>query len=493
MRILILCLLLFAAAPVAAVEPWATYRGNTQRTGNTDGVSGPQTPKILWVEKSKDHYIASPVPAGERLFISGLGGFNVANFYCLSADPKAKERILWSKTAPYLNRPVVSSPGLVPPLSPPLQKGGTSGPPPFEKGGFGGGRIVFGDGMHQTQDATLHCMDSVSGLPLWQRPVPGELVHLEGSPTIDAGKAYIGGGAAGVLCVAIEKATLDGKELDLPSIQKIVAKRWQELQAKYEEDKKKNPMFAVPPNEDQLPKASPTRIWQQGAQKWHVDAPITVVGDKVLVGSAFLDKEKVGDRALYCLDAKTGNILWRAPLKLNPWGGPTVEGTTIVVSGSTIGYDPKALKGAKGSLAAFNLADGKEKWSKEITGGVVACAAIADGAAIVTATDGKVRAFDLALGERRWIYEAKMPLFAPVAVAKDVVYAGDLKGVIHAIDLKAGTEKWKLDLGAHPEVQAPGMIYGGPAVAGGRIYVATCNLEGPYARQPTAVVCIGEK
>jgi hypothetical protein len=30
-------------------------------------------------------------------------------------------------------------------------------------------------------------------------------------------------------------------------------------------------------------------------------------------------------------------------------------------------------------------------------------------------------------------------------------------------------------------------------VHGGRLYVATCNLEGPNARDATAVVCIGEK
>ena len=34
---------------------------------------------------------------------------------------------------------------------------------------------------------------------------------------------------------------------------------------------------------------------------------------------------------------------------------------------------------------------------------------------------------------------------------------------------------------------------GGAIVHQGRVYVATCNLEGPYARQPTVVVCIGEK
>jgi outer membrane protein assembly factor BamB len=454
---------------VHAQGPWSTYRGNPQRTGHTDEQAGPASPKVLWVHKSKDHYIASPLPVGDRLFVSGLGAFNIANFTCLSVDPKAKDRVLWNKTTPYLKLPTVSSPGLA------------------------GGRIVFGDGMHQTDGATLHCLDIASGLPLWQHPVPGTLVHLEGSPTIADGRAYIGGGAAGVLCVELDKVTLEGKSMDLAQVQKVVALRWKELQAKYEEEKKKDPLFAVPPNEDQLPKANPARVWQQGAEKWHVDAPVTIVGDKVLVGSAFLDKEKVGDRALYGLDTKSGKILWRTPLKLNPWGGPSADGATIVVSGSSIGYDTNVLKGAKGFIAAYDLETGKEKWYKDITGGVVACAALADGAAVVAATDGKVRAFDLATGERRWIYEAKMPLFAPVAIAKGVVYAGDLKGVVHAVDLKSGVEKWKLDLGAHPEVQSPGMIYGGPAVQGGRLYVATCNLEGPAARQQTAVVCIGEK
>src|SRR5262249_23120565 len=153
---------------------------------------------------------------------------------------------------------------------------------------------------------------------------------------------------------------------------------------------KKKDEFAVPPSQDMLPKPAPRRIWQQGKDKWHVDAPVAVIGDRVLVASAYLDKEKLGDRALYCLDAATGDIKWRTPLKLNPWGGPSVLDQSVVVAGSTIGYDPKVLKGAKGELAAYNLADGKEKWRKEVPGGVVACVALANGLAIATASDGKV-------------------------------------------------------------------------------------------------------
>src|SRR5262249_5803708 len=150
------CLWLGALGVAAAVEPWATYRGNPERTGNTDGLPGPATPKVLWTIKTKDHHIASPVPAKDRLFISGLGAFNLANFSSISTEPAAKKRVLWSKSQPYLKLPTVSSPGIVK------------------------GRLIFGDGMHQTDGATLHCLSPDDGLPLWQLPVPGRLVHLEG-------------------------------------------------------------------------------------------------------------------------------------------------------------------------------------------------------------------------------------------------------------------------------------------------------------------------
>jgi outer membrane protein assembly factor BamB len=220
---------------------------------------------------------------------------------------------------------------------------------------------------------------------------------------------------------------------------------------------------------------------------------VALDGERVLVASAFLDKEKEGDRALFCLDAKTGDIRWRTPLKYNPWGGPSVINDVIVVTGSTIGYDTKLLKQAKGDVTALDLATGKEKWRKELNAGVVSCAALTKELAVVSCTDGKVRAYQLGSGQLNWSYAAQAPLFAPPAVAGERVHVGDLKGVVHAIDLASGARQWTLDLAAHPQVNSPGMIYGGPAIQGGQLFVATCNLEGPWARKPTCVVCIGEK
>jgi outer membrane protein assembly factor BamB len=468
----ILCVVWVLCGELSAAEPWTTYRGNVQRTGNCDNVAVGAAPKVLWVQKATDpilHFVASPVAMGDRVYVAGLGGFNQPTFHCLAADPKAEKRELWVKTSPYMKLPTVSSPVLA------------------------GKKVIFGDGMHQTNGAYLHCLQQERGMPLWQYPVPGNLVHLEGTPTVDGDKVYIGGGSAGVICVRLDKITLDGKEMPIEDVKKILDKKWKELEAKYEVDKKKDPDFAMPPNDDQLPKPAPVLAWQQGKGKWHVDAPIAVTAGKVLVASAFLDKEKEGDRALYCLDAADGKQLWRKPLKLNPWGGPSVEGNLVIVSGSNIGYDTNTLKNAKGAVTAFDLATGEEKWHKDIPGGVLSCVAIADGKVIFTATDHKLRGYNLADGKFLWTYDAKIPFFAPPAVAGGVAYAGDLKGVIHAVGLADGKPRWTIDLGSDAAVKSPGMIYGGPALHGGRLFVATCNLEGPHARQPTAVVCIGEK
>jgi outer membrane protein assembly factor BamB len=466
--VFVLSVFLCLCGSISAADPWATYRGNPERTGNTDGQPGPTTPAVLWAVKSQDHFVAAPVPVDENVYLAGLGGFNRPTVSLFPLKSVGDPKPVWSRSAPYLRLASVSSPAVR------------------------GNLLVFGDGMHQDSGGVLHCLTADAGRPVWQLPMPGDLVHLEGAPTIANGRVFMGGGAAGVFCVELEKATLDGKELTVADILKLQDAKWKELLVKYEADKKKDPTFAVPPDEDQLLKPAPKVVWKKGELKWHVDAPVCVAGDRVLATTSYLDKEKVGERALYCLNAATGDRFWSVPLKLNPWGGASVSGDTVVVTGSTVGYYYTQLKGAKGDVAAFDLATGNEKWRKEVPGGIVGCAAISDGLVVCTATDGKVRAFSLADGERRWLYDAKVPLFAPPAVAGGVVYVGDLSGTITALGLKVGDVKWKLDLGKDPAVQSPGMVYGGPTVHGGRLIVATCNLEGPFVRKPTCVVCLGK-
>ena len=183
------CAVAFAMASGASAE-WTTARGNAQRTGNLDGQAGPTKPKVLWSLRAPEQFISPPVPVGQRMFIGGLGAFNTGTLHCLALDD-APNRELWAKAAPFIKRPTVCSPAVA------------------------GGLVIFGDGMHQTDDAILYALHAETGQPVWQLPMPGKLIHMEGSPTVDNARVFIGAGDGGVVCVELAKTVLDGQELRL--------------------------------------------------------------------------------------------------------------------------------------------------------------------------------------------------------------------------------------------------------------------------------------
>jgi outer membrane protein assembly factor BamB len=459
---------LLAIAPAQA--DWRTCRGNSQRTGCTDGKVGPASPVVLWAYTAQEHYAGSPVVDGGRLYLPGLGAFNTGVFHAVDASSRSDRRTVWSLSAPYVTRPTVCSPAVA------------------------GGLVIFGDGMHQTDDAILYAVQAGSGMPLWRYDVPGKLIHMEGSPTVEGDKVYIGAGDGGVLCLDAARVTLDGQEVDAAAARDAVAKKWEDLQAKYQEARKKDPQFAVAPRFDDLPKAKPKLLWQSGAKQWHVDAPVAVQGNRLLVASAYLDDEKVGKRALLCLRAADGTGRWETPLEINPWAGPTVaDSATVLVGCSSVRFDPEAIDKAKGEIVAVNFQDGKVRWRREMPGGVLSSVAAGDGLAVCATTGGKIVACDLGSGDVKWTYSGGTPFFGAPALAGAVAYAADLKGVLHAVRLFDGKQLWTFDVLTDKAVLAPGMFFGSPVVHEGRIYLASCNALSKEAGRPSAVVCVTDK
>jgi outer membrane protein assembly factor BamB len=450
---------------------WSTHRGNARRTGS-DGTPGPKRPVLLWAYKSADHFIAPVVPGTKALFASSLGAFNTPSLRALALDPAVGDnQVHWAKTTPFLRQPIAGAPAL---LRDPAEL------------------LIFGDGFHTDEGSSLRCVRASDGLPLWRLPVPGQLVHFEGTPTEADGKLYVGGGSAGVLCLDPGRVTFEDRERDLIDVQAALEQRRKDLRARYEAEKHKDPKFALPPDESELTWPTPRRIWQRGQGEWHVDAPVAVVADRVLVASASLEGEKISERALLCLKAEDGSVLWKTPLKMNPWAGPTV-GPYVLVGCSSIRLDPKEVGVARGEIVALELDTGTVRWRKEVPGGVLSSVAVKAGLAIFTATDGKVRAWDAFTGQEKWAYDAKAPFFAGPAIAKDMVYVADLKGVVHALNLADGTREWRLDLSTEPATRAAAMIYGSPVVHRGRLYLATCNIGERAAPGQNVVVCIGDK
>jgi outer membrane protein assembly factor BamB len=443
-RVLALMLLL-AAMPVRAAD-WPTYRGNAARTGCVDGQAGPAAGKVLWAHTAKYNYIASPAIGDGVLLLPGLGPFNVSDLFALSLDPAAAKRVAWSKGPPVITLPLGASPTV------------------------SGGLILFGDGLHHTDNAYFRAFDQ-SGTPLWQLFVPGELVHIEGGAAVAGGRAYFGAGSGGVYCVDPQTVIVGGKEMPLASAGDAIKAAWADPAAD---------------------KPAPKVMWNAGKGQWHVDAPINIDGDRLLVCSSFLDKEKQGRRALLCLKPSDGSVVWEAPLTFNPWGGAAIAGDKAIMGTSPVGMYRNLLAGAKGEILAIHLSDGSIAWKKPVKGGVIGPVAVKDGLAVFTATDGKVRAYDAATGGLKWTCDAGSTFFAGPALAGDKAYVADIAGLVSAVNLADGTIAWSLDLTADATVKLPkgAGVYGSPVVHGGRLYLATYNEAGG---SQMAVVCIAEK
>ena len=226
MRFLLFGLLLIS--PAAAQDGFTTYRGNAQRTGCIDGKAGPSKPTVEWVFRSEDQFVASPIVAGKTIVVSCLQGLNNPLMLGFGLDAAANAEAIWEKKAPSIRLPTVSSPAVWKNL------------------------IIFGDGMHQIDGAFIYAVPAGGGLPVWKLPVPGTLVHAEGGPCVVGDRAYFGAGSAGVFCIDLAKLELDGKEITPDEAVAMQSKKWDALKAEYAEAKKKDPDFAVPPNEGQL-------------------------------------------------------------------------------------------------------------------------------------------------------------------------------------------------------------------------------------------------
>jgi outer membrane protein assembly factor BamB len=449
------------------IEPWSTHRGNAQRTGNTDGKPGPIAPKVLWTFRFET-LTTSPVPRERQLYVGGLSGLNTPALYGLDTDPLAHDRVTFSRRMPCLKAPPAAAPALI------------------------DSRLVFG-GMGQTEGADLSCVRASDGFPLWQQPLPGKLVHLEGTPAVVGGKLYLGAGHGGVVSVELNRVTYEDKELSLFEAEKVLAQRWQALTDHYQRARKQAPESAREPTDDMLPRPRPLWRWQQGKARWYVAAPLAVTHNRVVAASAYLEDDKVGERALLGLDPDHGRPHWKVPLRLNSWAGASIDGPFVLVGCSSIRLDPAAVQGARGEMVAVDLLTGQVTWRKDVPGGILSAAAFRDGLAVFTATDGMVRAWEVASGGERFRYDAGSPLFAGAAWVGGTIYIVGLDAVVHAVAVKDGKELWKLDLKTDPACKISGMVFDSPIVHGGRLYLTARNLGEKAARAPNVVVCIGEK
>lgn len=103
---------------------------------------------------------------------------------------------------------------------------------------------------------------------------------------------------------------------------------------------------------------------------------------------------------------------------------------------------------AKGEVLAFDAASGAEKWKAMVSSEVLAPPLVVDGVALIRSNDNRIHAFALSDGKRRWTYQRTAPAlvlrnFGGLVTAGGTAFAGFPGGKLVAIALANGSVRWE--------------------------------------------------
>ncbi len=483
---------------------WSAFRGGPSRTGSTPGARGPRrAPRTAWqvgsdVIGSGGAVDSSPAVVGNRVYfgsgVSAVFGASSGALHAIDLDSGGRA---WSWTGagelPAPLRPVFASPAL--------------------DARF----LVSGEGYHDDRDCRLIVLDlepvRASGgkqppkLHGWVQTTS----HVESSPAIHEGRAYVGAGDDGFYCFDLAAGNVAWR-LEGDAHYEIAAGPQAEALAKLagktvavtgtstriftgetpdanlhvlrvtsfrEHEGAATPAPGGPsPTErvviGKIVPAGPKKSADASAIRLETALSIPdcesspVIADgKVVFGSG------IGGNAVVCADAKTGAILWKSPVAHPAFGAPTVvDGSVLIGLGN--GIFTKSDPNPVGAIVALALSDGKPRWSLATGDVVLGAVAVEAGRGYAGSRDGHVYVVDVKDGKLLQKIPVGAPMVCSPALAADAVYFTTDAGKLLCVDRASSKVRW-----SHP--LAPGTpVISSPVAAGDRLLVGT-NKKGFFA------------
>lgn len=298
--------------------------------------------------------------------------------------------------------------------------------------------LVCGEGLHYTDDARLICLASRTGQLRWEFRTRS---HVESSPCIYDGRVYFGAGDDGYYCLRLTPGP-DGKPVVV----------WHAEPRRYP-DAESSPV-----------------VWQ----------------NRVYVGLG------MGGTAICCLDADTGEELWRVRTPYPVFGPPTIAGERLFVgmgNGNFVesaevaranelqrmrasGASEAELTEASRRLApagevwALDPVRGDVLWKFQLERTVLGAVAADAGRLYFGACDGRVYCLT-ADGKEVARWDAQAPIKASPALGKEHVYVVTETGKLYGLRRADLRPVWECPLGG----EAPSLS--SPAVGRGHVYVGT--------------------
>ena len=388
-------LVVLAGAGLIAAEFWL-------RHARPD--PSPVGPEVLWTFETPQagSIISSPWVDGERIYVGVIRDAGLSPQGAVYALDRTTGKAVWSFDDEGEMQHMYSSPRVW------------------------GNRLFIGEGMHANVKCKLYCLDERNGTKEWSFPVDG---HIESTPVIADGKVIFGAGDDGLWAVDSARGN---------------------------------------------------RIWRYG-QEIHVDSTVAVSGQRVFAGSGV--SRRFNNPGVFCVGLADGHEIWNVPTDLPAWGSPLVTGGRLYI-GLGHGRLDRSLESPAGAVLCLNAETGQRLWRRELPDAVMTQPVPAGDWIVVNCRDGACYALSRDDGRIVW----KRPLGSALVtnpVLKDgrlYVVASD--GIVAALDPESGAEVWRFNVAEHARAKV--LLFSSPAVVteadGGHVLYFGAELETPGGR-----------
>ncbi|MEX0716745.1 MAG: PQQ-binding-like beta-propeller repeat protein [Planctomycetaceae bacterium] len=412
--------------PVAAASgdaaDWTMFRGGPERRGYVAGdIEDPGQPGRMtsFTRDGIETFYASPAVVGNRAYITCA---DIAPFtdrgaiYAIDTDTG---KLVWE----YDDRAYRAT---------------------FSSPSIAGKYLVCGEGLHETRDARIVCLDLEAsekerrGVRLWEHRTQS---HVESSPCIADGRVYIGAGDDGIYCLELEPEAA----------------------------------------------GDPRIVWHlDGKDYLDAESSPVVIDGKVYFGLG------EGGKAICCVDAATGEEEWRIATPYPAFGCPTISKGRLYVGMGNGNFvetaeqvrekklaalraasrsdDEIAAEAARlgpvGEVWAIDLATREVAWKFRVDRTVLGAVACAGDRLFFGSRDGHFRCISTEGVElRKW--NARAPIVSSPAVARAHVYFLTQEGMLHCLDAASLEPVWEM------RIDTGGQSFSSPVVAHGRVFAGT--------------------
>jgi outer membrane protein assembly factor BamB len=287
--------------------------------------------------------------------------------------------------------------------------------------------LVCGEGLHYTLNARVFCMDVLRREILWTYTTHG---HVESTPCIDKDRVYVGAGDDGYYC------------------------------------------FRLEPNAD----GQAVVLWHAPTERCpDADTSPAVHDGRVVVGCG------MHGNSICCLNAETGEELWRIATPYPVFGAPTLVGGRVVV-GMGNGNFVESAEEVKRKELDYLRKQGRT--SEELAA-----------AEKTLGPAGEVWCLDEKTGKVQWEFATGDVVLGAVAAGKDRLFFAGRDGFVHALST-TGKEvgRWNAHapIVASPALSGPllyivtenGKLYGLRADDMELVWEATLGFSGPFLSSP---------